>query len=121
LIIDDDSFNLEVIARLLKIEGIASIQAQNLQQIHAAIDAKFKPDIVFLDLEMPEMDGYQVLRSLRCTLDTSIPVIACTVHLNEAATIREQGFDGFIAKPLDPKRFSAQIRQILNGERVWEF
>jgi CheY-like chemotaxis protein len=39
LIIDDDFFNLEVIARLLKIEGIASTQAQNLQQIHAAIDA----------------------------------------------------------------------------------
>jgi CheY-like chemotaxis protein len=84
-------------------------------------DAEFKPDLVFLDLEMPEMDGYQVLRSLRNTLLEGVPIIACTVHLNEAATIREQGFDGFIAKPLDPKRFSAQMRQILNGERVWEF
>ena len=101
LVIDDDAMNLEVIGRLLAIEGIACTKAQNLQQIQAVLAVNLRPDLVFLDLEMPQMDGYQVLKMLRSKLGTAVPIIACTVHQNEAATARELGFNGFISKPLD--------------------
>jgi len=120
LIIDDDAMNLEVIGRLLAIEGIACTKAQNLQQIQAVLAINLQPDLVFLDLEMPQMDGYQVLKLLRSKLGSEIPIIACTVHLNEAMTARELGFDGFISKPLDQKRFSNQVNHALKGEQVWD-
>ncbi len=120
LVIDDDAMNLEVIGRLLAIEGIACTKAQNLQQIQAVLAVNLRPDLVFLDLEMPQMDGYHVLKMLRSKLGTAVPIIACTVHQNEAVTARELGFNGFISKPLDQKRFTIQVHQVLNGQPVWE-
>jgi CheY-like chemotaxis protein len=121
LIIDDNAVNLEVIARLLNMEGISCTKIQNAGEIQSTIDSPFKTDLVFLDLEMPQMDGYEAFHLLRNTLGTDIPIVACTVHINEVATVRELGFHSFIAKPLDAERFPGQVKQILDGQPVWEF
>jgi two-component system, cell cycle response regulator DivK len=76
-------------------------------------------DVVFLDLEMPGVDGYAVKNYLRTKLGTT-PIIACTVHLNEIDMVRQSGFDGFLGKPLDSHRFSDQLGRILTGMPVWE-
>ena|SRR5258708_7437537 len=121
LIIDDDAFNLEVLARLLDGAKIAHTAIQDPSQLDAAIAQTAQFDIVFLDLEMPHMDGYQAFSFLRNRLGTSIPVVACTVHVNEAPNARELGFHSFISKPLDPSRFSEQLARIANGEQVWDY
>jgi CheY-like chemotaxis protein len=74
---------------------------------------------VFLDLEMPSLDGYQVFDFLRCQVGMTVPIVACTVHISEAKTARNLGFDSFLAKPLNADIFPEQFRKIMSGERVW--
>ena len=77
-------------------------------------------DIVFVDLEMPSIDGYEVLDMLRHDYGVDVPIVASTVHLNEIATAREMGFHSFLGKPLKANRFPDQLARILRGEPVWE-
>lgn len=120
LIIDDDMLNLEVLARMLTNEGVGSTHLSDPVQLEATMDTLGQVDVVFLDLEMPNRDGYDVLPLLRQYLGSSVPVIAHTVHTNESQTAMDLGFDGMIAKPLSMARFPDQLNRILNGERVWE-
>lgn len=120
LAIDDDANNLEVIGRLLQMAGISCTKSQTMQQVQAVLETSIQIDIVFLDLEMPHTDGYQTFQLLRNALGLTVPIVACTVHLNEFLTVRELGFNGFIAKPLDRKHFETKVRQLLRGEQVWD-
>ena len=120
LLIDDDKLNLEVLHRFLTHEGITCTSVQDIKNIGAAITAPAEIDLVFLDLEMPRTNGYEVFTMLRKALGKTVPIVACTVHLNEISNVRVLGFDGFISKPLDQQRFPAQVRRILQGEQVWE-
>ena len=79
-----------------------------------------KVDIVFLDLEMPKLDGYEVLVILKQHFGNNVPIVACTVHTAEINTTRKLGFSSFVAKPLDTDRFPNQLSRILNGDPVWE-
>jgi CheY-like chemotaxis protein len=121
LIIDDELFNLEVLCRLLSTHGISSTKIQDVRLLEKNLDKAAPIDLVFLDLEMPQMDGYQVFNVLKHSLPVNTPIIACTVHANEMSTVRELGFNGFIAKPLDRERFFDQVTTILRGEEVWDF
>jgi two-component system cell cycle response regulator DivK len=120
LVIDDNPNNLEVLAELLSMVGIGSTLVQDVTQLNDALAALPQLDVVFLDLEMPQADGYEVLDVLRHEVGVDVPIVACTVHLNEIHTAREQGFHSFLGKPLHPKRFPDQMRRILDGEHVWE-
>src|SRR5664279_2259107 len=91
LVIDDDVDNLEVITRLLAAQGVTSTQAQHSRDIQSVLGGTNQVDIVFLDLEMPEMDGYEAFRLLRNNLGAEVPIVACTVHLNEVNTVRDLG------------------------------
>lgn len=120
LIIDDDKFNLEVLGRLLNAEGANYIALQDATKIHEALADLERVDLVFLDLEMPKMDGYQAFSLLREKLGDHVPIIACTVHLNEIDNARDLGFSGFLGKPIDQNRFGKQYQDILNGQGIWD-
>lgn len=81
-----------------------------------------KPDVIFLDIHMEPIDGFTMLRLIRQseTLLTT-PVIALTASVmnEEVKMLKEAGFDGVIAKPLDYDTFPAVLHRILNGEQVW--
>jgi CheY-like chemotaxis protein len=120
LIIDDDAYSIHVMERLLDQEDIsytAVADPTTLEDVLATLDAV---DIVFLDLEMPKLDGYEVLAILKNHLGTNVPIVACTVHTAEINNTRRQGFSSFVAKPLDLDRFSDQLHRILSGIPVWE-
>ncbi|MBL8133645.1 MAG: response regulator [Anaerolineae bacterium] len=120
LIIDDNKHNRDVLALLLEREGVLSVQCQSATQISQALDSGEHFDVVFLDLEMPNIDGYTVLRAIKADPNFQyVPVIAYTVHLSEISTVRDYGFDGFLGKPLDPDRFPDQLARIMRGEQVW--
>lgn len=120
LIIDDDVNNLEVLAGLLEDAGLGNTAVQDPTKLNQALASAGQIDVVFLDLEMPGLNGYEVLKYLKTDAGLNAPVVACTVHLSEAVNAHELGFDGFIGKPLDGARFPDQIKRILNGETVWE-
>lgn len=119
LVIEDDSNSVQVISMLLKQQGISSTAFKNPQDVIDAINNMEPFDIVFLDLEMPHYDGYEMFDFLR-EHGVGQPIIAYTVHSNEMETARELGFNGFMSKPLDPLRFTDQVSSILSGQPVWD-
>jgi two-component system, cell cycle response regulator DivK len=121
LIIDDNLKNVQVLARLLSNEGFNCIQVTHPSQLDAALSDVQDLRIVFLDLELPNVDGYEVLQYIRSNPNIqSVPVVAYTVHVSEINVAHQHGFDGFLGKPIDSDRFPGQLARILNGEGVWE-
>lgn len=120
LVIDDNADNLSVLAEMLSLEGVEYTMIQYPTQVNSVIAQDTSFDVVFLDLEMPEINGYDILKSLK-TDDrfNGIPIIAYTVHVSEIGNARDIGFDGFIGKPLDAEAFPNQLKRILAGKSVW--
>jgi two-component system cell cycle response regulator DivK len=121
LIIDDNSKNVSIMARMLAAEQVKTTQLTHPKQLDSMLASLGQVDVVFLDLEMPDMDGYQVLQQLKADPQfQGVPIVAYTVHLSEITVAHEHGFDGFLGKPLDSDQFPNQLARILNGEPVWE-
>lgn len=120
LIIDDEANNLEVLAQLLEAQHITCSLVKDPSQTFKILANLQQLDAVILDLEMPKMDGYQLLALLREELGRSVPIICSSVHLSEIDTARRVGFDGFLGKPLDADRFPRLVQGILNGQSIWE-
>ena len=120
LLVDDDSNNLGILSELLTLEGIGYTQVQNPAQLDSVLQSLKKIDIIFLDLELPVMNGYELLEKFKQDARFgSVPVVAYTVHVSEINHARQLGFHSFIGKPLDAEQFPQQIARILKGERVW--
>jgi two-component system cell cycle response regulator DivK len=121
LIIDDDAANNAVLAQLLHNEGVTSTILIDPTAIKDVLADELQFDVVFLDLEMPQLDGYEVYDLLAEDANfASVPIVACSVHTNEMAKTRRIGLNGFLSKPLDPNRFPDQLARLLNGESVWD-
>jgi two-component system cell cycle response regulator DivK len=119
LIIDDNARNLRVLAQLLHKNGADCLEVADPRQLPGILPDLEDVEVVFLDLEMPGMNGFQVKDMLRSHLGNT-PIIAYTVHVSEIDVVRRAGFDGFLGKPLDSARFPEQLARILRGERVWD-
>ena len=121
LIIEDNPNNSEILQELLKSESFICTSVQDSRRVQDMMTKINPPDVIFLDLEMPHFDGYEVLDMLKANADwADIPVVACTIHVNEATIAREKAFHSFITKPLNMDDFPAQIQSILNDEPVWD-
>jgi two-component system LytT family response regulator len=121
LVIDDNPSNLDVLAAMLRREGVIPIVVESPRHIAATLDEIDQVDVVFLDLEFPNHDGLQLIGQLQADERLrGIPFVAYTVHTNEQNEARDAGFHSFIGKPLSVERFPDQLRRILNGHRVWE-
>ncbi|MCL4248821.1 MAG: response regulator [Anaerolineae bacterium] len=121
LIIDDNAKNVAVLARLLAVEGVSSDKVMNPSQLEAVLERMDQVDIIFLDLELPGTNGYQILAWLKSDPRfQAVPVVAYTVHVDEISVAQQRGFDSFLGKPIRYDRFPSQLRRILRGEQVWE-
>ena len=119
LVIDDNAMNLDVLQKLLSLENVTSTAVLDPSDLTQTLNDIPGIDIVFLDLEMPSTNGYDILEFLKKQIGLTAPIVACTVHISEASTARELGFDSFLAKPLNADVFSEQFKRIMRGERVW--
>ncbi len=119
LIIEDDINSARVLAHLLSKQDVESMIVTNITQLAQQVNAT--PDIVFIDLEMPQMNGYEVLSELLVIPHyNSIPIVASSVHSGEINEVRNAGFNSFIGKPLAKDRFPEQLERVFAGETVWE-
>jgi CheY-like chemotaxis protein len=122
LIIDDQISNIEVLSLLLEPEGVTYSGVTSPRDVLPMLDQIPKLDVVFLDLEMPNIDGYEVLGVLKADPRLAgIPIVAYTIHTSEMSAAQSAGFDSFLGKPLRTAEFSQQLRQILSGEQVWSY
>ncbi len=120
LIIDDNHANLGVLSRLLSKQGIVSTVISDVNQLDHVLENLAKVDIAFVDLELPEINGYEILAKLKADVRfEAIPIVAYTVHVSEINVAHHEGFHSFLAKPVDTDKFPEQLAKILSGEHVW--
>ena len=81
-----------------------------------------RPDVIFVDIHMEPIDGFAMLGLIRQNPEfDAVPVIALTasVMYEEVRRLRDAGFDGVIAKPINYDTFPGALDRILSGEQVW--
>ncbi len=113
LIVDDVATNREILVQLLTRIGIQAAQAEGGEQALARARAD-RPDLVFMDIRMPGMDGVEVLQRLRRE-HPLLPVVAVSASVMEHERLYylSAGFDDFIDKPFRTERLYACLAQVL--------
>jgi len=117
LIADDDAASLELLKDALAIPGYRIVESSDGKDALLKIQSE-PPDIVLLDIQMPGLDGFEVLQAIR---DTKPPipcrVLAVTAFVMDGDRERmlASGFDGYIAKPVSISHVREQVQRILNS------
>jgi two-component system KDP operon response regulator KdpE len=112
LVVDDEPRMIRFIRMNLELEGYQVIEARNglaaLEQVR-----QYLPDLVIMDVMMPEMDGFEALRTLREI--STVPVILLTVKADEDDRIHglELGADDYITKPFSPRELNSRVNAVL--------
>src|SRR5206468_1437211 len=97
LVIDDNVNSVHVLAGLLAMEDVSSIPVTDSSRLDTDLDNASKIDVVFLDLEMPKVTGYEVLQKLRSDPRFEhVPMVAYTVHISEVDVAVQRGFHSFL-------------------------
>jgi CheY-like chemotaxis protein len=125
LYVENDELSREVMQALLT-RGLG-YQDVKMFETSANFEAHLaslnpKPDVIFLDIHMEPIDGFEMLHLIHKNPDyTDTPVVALTASVmnEEVRKLRDCGFDGVIAKPLNYDTFPRALERILNGEQVW--
>lgn len=115
MVVDDEPNNFDVIETLLYTEGYVLNYASNGQKALERLD-KFKPDLILLDVMMPELNGFEVCQRIKTNPTWQhIPIIMITA-LDSKETLAnslEVGADDFICKPVSGIELKARIRSLL--------
>lgn len=116
LIVDDDVDTLRLVGLMLQRQGYLIAAASNGEQGLAKAFEE-KPDIILLDVMMPDMDGYEVARRLRknpATETTPILMFTAKTQLDDKVTGFESGADDYLTKPTHPTELQAHIKALLS-------
>ncbi len=121
LVVEDEEDILQLVRHYLEKEGFRAVTAMNGLEALKKVKED-TPDLVVLDLMLPEMDGLEVCKRLRSVPDTAmLPIIMLTAKAEESDTIvgLELGADDYVTKPFSPKALVARIKALLRRiERV---
>jgi DNA-binding response OmpR family regulator len=116
LIVDDDLETLRLVGLMLQRQGY-TISAANSGSQALSMAKKEQPDLILLDVMMPEMDGYEVARQLRADTELSqIPILMFTAksQVEDKVTGYESGADDYLTKPTHPAELNAHIKALLS-------
>ncbi len=115
LIIDDDVDTLKLVGMMLQKQGYRIIASANGEQGLMQAEAE-NPDLILLDVMMPDMDGFEVARRLRANsnmANTPILMFTAKTQLDDKVTGFEAGADDYLTKPTHPTELSAHIKALL--------
>jgi signal transduction histidine kinase/CheY-like chemotaxis protein len=118
LVVEDNEVNVSILERFLQKWGIRMKEATN--GLHALELLKFhKFDLILMDLEMPEMNGYDAVKIIRQT-DSEIPIVAFTATLldNMGSLITNDGFSDYILKPFRPADLKSKIEKFAPNRKI---
>ena len=112
LAVDDEPGILKLVNQILSDEGFRVVTARDGEEAVAAAE-QYRPDLVLLDLSLPDMDGLEVMRRLRERVN--VPIIMVTGRGGDADKITglELGADDYLAKPFNPNELTARVQAVL--------
>jgi DNA-binding response OmpR family regulator len=114
LVVDDIGDNRDVLRAALRNDGYEVAEAGGGAAALEAV-ARLKPDLMLLDLMMPEIDGFQVLRKLRESADCGTMAVIVVTAVTEAesqALALDLGADDYLTKPFDPAVLRARVKAV---------
>jgi two-component system, cell cycle response regulator DivK len=120
LLVEDNEDNRTVYRTILEHFGYQVVEARNGEDgIRMAREGR--PDLILMDISIPKIDGFEATRILKSDPATrGIPIIALTAHAMEEdrRRARVSGCDGFLAKPIAPRRVVSEVRRYLAAGRL---
>ena len=117
LLIEDNPMNCELAKFLIENAGHQCIAVPDgLQGIERAQSEHF--DVILLDIQLPKIDGYGVLKELRQKLAAAVPIIAVSSYamVGDSSRAMTAGFDGYISKPIKAERFVKEVLELAHLE-----
>ena len=117
LYVEDNADNRTLVKRILMAEGYNLLEAVNATQALEILNNS-RPDLILMDINMPDMDGYSLTAQIKGTPGLeAIPIIALTANVMRGDRERslEAGCDGYIQKPIDIDMLSEQIERFLRS------
>lgn len=120
LIVDDEPFNIDTLEQELDDLGYATVSAANGRQALAQVAAE-EPDLILLDIMMPEMDGFQVLSQLKAQAEwRDIPVIIISAMTDLGSVVKgiKLGAEDYLAKPFNEVLLRARLEAGLAKKRL---
>lgn len=117
LVVDDDSHIRDVICFALKKDGFIPLEAEDGAQALRRFQ-EVQPDLVVLDIMLPELDGMEVCKTLRRT--STVPILFLSSRDEEIDRIvgLELGGDDYVTKPFSPRELTARVRAILRRGKI---
>jgi two-component system cell cycle response regulator len=115
LIVEDNPANLELMVYLLRAFGYPLLTAADGVE---AVDVAFRenPDLIICDIQLPRMDGHQVVRTLQSEgrfRDTPMIAVTAFAMMGDRERVLSSGFNGYIAKPIQAETFVSQVEEFL--------
>jgi two-component system, cell cycle response regulator len=120
LVVDDNPDNLEIISTRLRFRGYEVVLAERGEEAIAKVQ-ETDPDLILLDIMMPDMDGYEVARRIRALDDIPyIPIIVVTARdsTEDKVTGLDAGADDYLTKPINFPELEARVRSMLRIKRL---
>ncbi len=118
LIVEDNPVNLKLAVELLELEGHAVVVACDANEAIGALRGD-PPDLILMDVGLPGMDGLALTRRIRSEQRLGgVPIIALTAFAMKGDDLNAiaAGCNGYIAKPIDTRRFAGQVADALRGK-----
>lgn len=119
LVVDDSKTILEMLAKCLAQDGLTVLTATTGADALAKLDAQ-KPDVIVLDVVLPDLSGFEICRVLKSENATShIPIIICSTKDTDMDKFwgKKQGADAYLTKPIDQAELSRTVKHLINCEK----
>jgi len=120
LLVDDEEVNLDLMEQLVTAEGYEVIRATDGETALEMVKTS-KPDVIFLDIVMPQMNGLEVLRKIKTSpFSYAIPVIMVTAISGQEERVKaiQAGADDFITKPFDRIELGARLKSLMRLKSI---
>src|ERR1700733_3591644 len=119
LIVDDEQANVRLLERILELIGAPRVQSTSDSREAMAMFLDFRPDLVLLDLHMPNVTGFDIMEQIKAlsTSDNPVPVLVLTADVTTKTKPRAlaAGAKDYLTKPLDQSEVLLRIRNLLEN------
>jgi CheY-like chemotaxis protein len=115
LVAEDNPVNRELLRELLENRGYSVIEACNGQEALDMVEQS-QPDLLLLDIGMPVLDGFTVIRRIRQNPSlATLPVLAVTAYAmrDDRNNVLNAGFDGYLSKPINARELANELERLL--------